>query len=661
MIAPAPQLRVGETGCPAGGAASGHVLALDGIRALALVAVLLYHGQVSWMPGGFLGVSVFFTLSGYLITSLVLREHATTGRIDLVAFWGRRVRRLAPAALVTLGAVVCFGVVAGISDAVLADIRAAVLYVANWWSLLAGASYAELFAEPSPTEHFWSLAIEEQFYLLFPVVAWALLRGDGRRARRRFALVLGALAAGSVAVGLVLTDANRIYLGTDTRAAELLAGALLAFVWPLDRAVVPTTARARRLGTVAGAAALVGLVVLCVRTDLLDEWLYAGGLASVSLVSVTLVAAATRPGPLADLLSWRPLVRIGAVSYGMYLFHWPIYLVVDQASTGLSSWPLLALRLAITWLAAEISYRLIEQPVRLRRMFAGAQLRPAVATAMVVVLAGTVLGPQITARPDEPTAERAGAVMPGGDDLPEVGLVSAAASGERVVADATTTTTAPPPVIAFAGDSVPALLVKDIAPMAAAEFGVGLLNLGIEACDGARGAPELRIIDGQPLDEDPACARWAQRWPALFDEHQPRALVLLLGGAAVLDRRVDGRWTDACQDDFARWYTAELDTRLDWLARTAPATTVYLATSPRAEWFTMGYPLDHQDRTTCLNALYDEVAARHPGVRRLDAETFVCPDGPDECRPLRQDGVHYRGEGAVEFGRWALQQVTAAS
>lgn len=217
----------------------GHLAPLDGIRAIAVVAVLLYHARFPWIPGGYLGVSTFFTLSGFLITSLLLREWNSTGGVSLRSFWVRRVRRLLPAAWAVLALVVAAGALGWWDHEQLRHLRGDVpwslLQVVNWHFVAADRSYSDAFAAPSPLEHYWSLAIEQQFYLLFPLVALAVLRaGPSRRpARHRvrnLALVLAVLAAGSLAVNGLLADGSvdRAYFGSDTRLAELLVGALLA-------------------------------------------------------------------------------------------------------------------------------------------------------------------------------------------------------------------------------------------------------------------------------------------------------------------------------------------------------------------------------------------------------------------------------------------------
>ena len=368
---------------------------LDGLRALAVIAVLLYHGQLRWIPGGFIGVEVFFVISGYLITALLLAEWRQRGRIDLKAFWLRRARRLLPALylllVVTLAFAVVFlpGEVAGLR----ADVLAAFGYVTNWYLIFANESYFEAVGRPSLLKHLWSLAIEEQFYLL-----WPLLLVVGLRWHRRLALV--AVLAGAAGSSLLMAalyqpdmDPTRLYYGADTRAAGLLIGAALAFVWVPGRGPAPAEmnllarTRRRRLGhagplarlrrrwgwtsplllDVAGLAALGGLVWLCLRLGEFQPFLYRGGLASVSLTTALLIMVLAHPHARlsAGLLGWGPLRWIGLRSYGIYLWHWPVFMVTrPQLDVPIDGLPLVALRLAATVVLAAISYSFVETPIR---------------------------------------------------------------------------------------------------------------------------------------------------------------------------------------------------------------------------------------------------------------------------------------------------------
>jgi len=362
--------------------------ALDALRGLAVAAVLLYHAEPLLVPGGFLGVSLFFTLSGFLITGLAVAERRRTGRVGIAAFWGRRIRRLLPASLLALLlALVVTALAVPVdqrADAVV-DIRAALANVANWRFVLEGATYADLDLAPSPVQHYWSLAIEEQFYLLFPVVALLALRWGPRG----LGVALGAVAGASVLAQVQLDDVDRIYFGTDTRAAELAAGGLLALALPH---LQPLLGR-RSLPRLADGAAGVGLLVtlaLWAGVQHTNPGLYGGGLAAIATVSGLVILGAVAGRRVPALLARRPLVALGRVSYGVYLFHFPLYLLLTEERLGLGAGPVLAARLAATLALAAASYRLLEQPIRLRRALPGRAAVAVLGAAVAVVAVVTV-------------------------------------------------------------------------------------------------------------------------------------------------------------------------------------------------------------------------------------------------------------------------------
>ncbi len=356
---------------------------LDGLRALALIAVVLYHADLSWFPGGFLGVEVFFVLSGYLITSLLLAEWNPQGRIDLKAFWLRRARRLLPAAyllvLVTLSFAVLFlpGEVANLRG----DAAAAFTYVTNWYLVLADRSYFEMIGRPPALQHLWSLAVEEQFYLL-----WPLLFAAGMLRLRRRGMLIATLAGAVVSTLLMAilfqpnVDPSRVYYGTDTRAAELLAGAALAFVWepawlrgspggPVARLIgwLSQATRAPLLLDAVGIAALGALIWFFHWFGEYQPFLYQGGFALVALTTVLLIAVVVHPRArlVPRLLSPGVMRWIGTRSYSMYLWHWPVFAVTrPQLDVSIQGIWLLALRLILTALLAEASYRWVETPFR---------------------------------------------------------------------------------------------------------------------------------------------------------------------------------------------------------------------------------------------------------------------------------------------------------
>jgi peptidoglycan/LPS O-acetylase OafA/YrhL len=342
---------------------------LDGLRALAVAAVLLYHaGLPVW--GGFLGVESFFALSGYLITSLLVAEWLATGRISLATFWMRRARRLLPALFLVLVAVLAYTAIflpeeaRGLRD----DALAATFYIMNWHLIWSGQSYFDPLTRPSLLQHVWSLAIEEQFYLLWPLLFMAGARW--LRATGLLILTLLGVVASTLLMAYLadpLGDPSRVYYGTDTRAGGLLLGAALALCWAPGRGLATQSRSMGRALDIAGGLALVGLLTSFAVLDEMSAWLYRGGFALVSLLTVVLVAAVTHPQArvLPRLLGLAPLRWVGLRSYGIYLWHWPVFMVtrpyLDVPFDGVG---LQLLRFGVVLLLAELSYRLIEMPIR---------------------------------------------------------------------------------------------------------------------------------------------------------------------------------------------------------------------------------------------------------------------------------------------------------
>jgi peptidoglycan/LPS O-acetylase OafA/YrhL len=347
---------------------------LDGLRAIAVLAVIAYHVGLGWAPGGLLGVGVFFTLSGYLITDLLLSQYQSSGRLDLVGFWRRRARRLLPALFVMLAVVA--GWVAlrqrGQLPALRGAMAAAAGYVSNWWLIAQNSSYFARFGPPSPLGHLWSLAVEEQFYLIWPWLLWFGLRCTARRSdRSRRALLMAAslvLAAASAGAMIALYhpgyDPTRVYDGTDTRAFALLIGAALAFACPSNSMSAAISARRRRLLDGAGTAGLLAVGVLIWRTTQYSPFLYRGGMVALSVATAAVVLAVASPVTrLGRVLGRQPLRWLGVRSYGIYLWHFPI-IVLTTPALGPPSLARAAVQVAASIAAAALSWRFIEEPIR---------------------------------------------------------------------------------------------------------------------------------------------------------------------------------------------------------------------------------------------------------------------------------------------------------
>ena len=479
-----------------------HLPALDGLRGLAVIGVLLFHAGFGWARGGFLGVSTFFTLSGFLITNLLVREWEARGSIRLGGFWSRRFRRLLPAATVTIaltGLVFWrLGTPEQLQDLRL-DMLASLGYVANWRFQLAGTSYSSLFAAPSPLLHFWSLAIEEQFYLFFPPIVILCMRLGGRRL---LTLLVGSATLASVTLSLLLRqDPDRVYYGTDTRASELLLGVLLALWWSARSKDGSLRSDVTRRSLPIDAVAVVAALAMFAAWSRVSEtslWLARGGFPLYALCTTAIILAGTRRGVVSAMLSNRLLRGAGLISYGLYLYHWPVFLVLDPARTGLSIWPLFALRMAVTIPLALASYRLLEMPVRRGRMFTTS--RSALSAAVVMATLTIAVAVMVTRHPPAITTAFA-----------DVEIGDTVTYGQSHVEDQEPAPGAPRNVLIL-GDSG----MVDVQPPLEAAFhaaGVGHIELGA--------GPGFGL--SQPVS-------WRQDWRAAVDEVDPQLVVIMLGG-----------------------------------------------------------------------------------------------------------------------------------
>jgi peptidoglycan/LPS O-acetylase OafA/YrhL len=344
-----------------------YIPAIDGLRALAVVAVLLYHADVTWMPGGFVGVDIFFVISGYLITGLLLGEWERTNRLDLHAFWLRRAYRLVPA-MIALLVVTLIGVALFLPDEVArtrAGALAGLLYISNWHLIFHNQSYFDLTDRPPLLRHLWSLAVEGQMYILWPLLlSWLLPHG---RRLALFAAIVGALSSAALIAILFQPDVDpsHVYYGTDTRAFGLLAGAILA--------LAPRRMRAARSASgpldLLAIGAIAALIYASATLDEFQPLTYQLGLAAVVTFSALLLGSVVsgRARFTEWLLSLAPLRWLGLRSYSIYLWHWPIYAVTrPQLDLQYDAVTVLAIRFVATLICAELSYRLIERPIRRR-------------------------------------------------------------------------------------------------------------------------------------------------------------------------------------------------------------------------------------------------------------------------------------------------------
>ncbi|HEC2158625.1 acyltransferase family protein [Staphylococcus delphini] len=342
---------------------------LDGIRAVAVIAIIIYHLNPQWLSGGFLGVDTFFVISGYLITSLLLTEYHNTGKIELTSFWLRRVKRLIPAVLFLVMGVLVLTLIFMPTEIqkVRADSIAAIFYVSNWWYIMQNVDYFEQFAV-QPLKHLWSLAIEEQFYLVFPIVLLSLLSFIRRLKSIRIIFLILLVISMITMMVLYVPNENvaRVYFGTDTRIQTLLMGVLLALVWPPFQLKAKVNRKMRMMIDTAG---VVGLAILFICFKFVSETnsiLYYGGFFLISAVTLLVIASSVHPsGYFAKFLGNKVFTFIGSRSYSLYLWHYPIIVLIHHQFVQGQIPPLVyVVEILLMVLMAEFSYKFIEQPFR---------------------------------------------------------------------------------------------------------------------------------------------------------------------------------------------------------------------------------------------------------------------------------------------------------
>lgn len=490
----------------------GYRPALDGLRAVAVIAVLFFHARFSWAKGGFLGVSTFFTLSGFLITTLLISEHHRSGGISLRSFWTRRFRRLLPAAWMTLAGVVGASAFGVWNDdqmrALRGDVPSAFLQLINWHFVAGGRSYGDQFAAPSPLEHFWSLAIEEQFYVVFPLVALLALRwAKGRRwplaAAMGVMAVMSAIVSGLTAGG----STGRAYFGTDTRLMELCIGVILATV--LSGRFTAVTQRARSWLVLPGLFAVVVTGWSWTHFTVESRSLYPWGLLMTAACSAALITAALQPGLISSALSVAPMRWIGRLSYGIYLIHWPVFLWLTPTRTDLGAWPLFVLRMAVTLVLAMASNRLVEDPIRRRRRLTG-PIRGAVVPGFI----GAVLIVLVLTTADLPAVRE---------------LDRASATGPIAAA-------APPPTrVLIVGDRLAASLGAGLANVDASTF---VVKVGADPDCGVVTGGFVQLPDGTVEFDSARCRSVRAHQQATEAAFRPDVVLVWSGMRDVANRRL---------------------------------------------------------------------------------------------------------------------------
>ncbi len=625
-----------------------HLPALDGLRGIAVLGVVLFHADIG-LKGGYLGVDLFFVLSGFLITSILLAEVEKTSKIDLPRFWIRRARRLFPALLSLMPAVALYAWFVAKPDE-LAGIRSGALatlaYVANWQQIFSDKSYWDLFAAPSPLEHTWSLAIEEQFYVVWPFLAWVGLV-TLRLRRRGFFFVVAGLFVASVVTSLVFLlhrhATDRIYFGTDTRSAAILMGAGLACIMGPEGIVPEKSVRALDVG---GAFSIAVLAWAWLKLDGQDPNLYRGGFWITELLSLILIACgvAGKQSIIGRALGFRPLAYVGTISYGVYLWHWPIDCVITPERIHLGKWALSAIRIALTFAIAVPSHRFFEAPIRAR----GLGVRYPALVAIAAFAASALLVVRATrARP-----------MPPRPPLAPLG------PGEFPGPFSVETNVLPPPSvlrpgtlrILVLGDSVSQKLGLALR-YRQEEANAFVAERGVGNCSIMESLTVTRFDPNQHPDRAHGCAA---SWVEDVAEVKPDVTFIVLGGGYFATMFVAGKEETSCDAGWADAYRGRLIQLIDEMGPNAGRVMLMMVPYPMGRWRYEGIPA----RVDCFNKILDDVAGAR-FLPQIDVRKHVCPT--PECNllsdgePIRPDGLHPDGVGAEELARWTLQEIRAAA
>ena len=621
------------------------IVSLDGMRAIGVLLIMGFHFEVGWLSGGFVGVDLFYVLSGFLITGLLVGEYRKRGSIKLSAFWLRRARRLLPALLIVL-VVVTLLVRYESAPGLYPDFRMSALsslfYFSNWWQIAASGNYFVATAPASPLTHTWSLAVEEQFYLVWPLVVLAVMHLSRNVLRGvRVLLVLSVCGAAASATEMAVrytpaANTTRIYFGTDTHAQSVLVGAALACLLtlvqmrrgaegmaPAARNRVPRLA----LGAL-GVAGLAGTLVLAYRLDGTGAFTYEGGilLSALSAAAILVAAVCVPGGALARALALRPLVWIGTVSYGAYLWHYPVFAFIDPAVTGLTGFWLLALRFLATFSVAAASYYLVERPIMVgtfwRSLRALGPATAAMAATVVVIVAGTV--------------------------------APAAAAPAQVHRYQAVTVATRPPLVVVLGDSTAETL--GVALSATAPPGTRVVNRALFGCGLAIGSWASNNPPKPELAMFPACNEAtppAEQWPArdaiAVEGTAPGDLVLFVAGNwECQDIEQQGRWTNITQPTFQREELAQM--RRVVRIGTAHGAHFDFTTMPAmaggAAFGEPPFPEDSPARRMIYDRLIEKVAKEFPNnVSIIDLGGILSPGGRfteylDGVQVRTPDGVH---------------------
>jgi len=684
-----------------------HVPSFDGLRGVAVAAVVVYHLWPHALPGGFIGVDVFFVLSGFLLTSLLVREVDATGGIRLGRFFVRRTRRLLPAMLMMTTAVAVYALTW--ADAVEFErLRrhglATLLYAVNWVFLSDGTTYTDVVAGESPLRHVWSLSIEEQFYLVLALAVAIVAAKSPSTASSRRRVIGGAIVFGLISAALMIlssvagSSVSRLYFGSDTRAQALLVGAALGAT--LRGSPVAASRRVSCATVVSGGV----LVVVAVIASETATWMYRGGFTITALAAGMLIVGGPATPWIVRRLEWRPLRLLGNISYGVYLWHWPLLIIFNESRLGIDGFAHRLIILAMTLTISTLSYRLVEQPIRtgaIDRRWGNRSLMFAPTATMAaagLLIVATIGPPSLGA--DAGDVDAAGSPLKIGAEIefaepsqasqpttPQLSIPTTIATpsttipaeAPATISSSTTTTSTtvvervPGPIrVAALGDSVMHTMIggRLLSGLQAAPWDpadsvfdperIEVRSIARAACSLLPGDVALQSLDGEyrTLSMSSACGDWqGDLDDAVINDAGDADVVMVLLSNDLEDRLIDGSIVPFGSFDHTVLFFDLLDHIRDNIAGTP---LVLVAPAPR---MIVGTTDAKSEREKQLVQLFYSYTKTRAGVHVIDIGAVLCPD--DDCaHPLghfkpawRFDGLHFSESGAIWMANWLTPQL----
>ncbi len=672
-----------------------YVPALDGFRGLGVAFVVLFH--VGVLKGGWLGVDLFFVLSGFLITRLLVTERATTGRISLRNFWARRARRLLPALIMAMAGVTLYAWWYPEKTLLPTDLPrqmlGALFYFSNWLQLATSGGYWDRFSTPSPMKHLWSLSIEEQFYMLFPLVMLVVFAVVRRRAR--IAWILGAMAVASWATGLILlatgSGFERVYLGTDTRVGAVLCGCTLGYLACSPAHRISMTKVARVLSVPAMIGVVVAMVVVAGDTNWPTvEWLLMPAFELAVVVLLIVAIDVERPSITNAVATLPPLRWLGTISYGLYLWHFPICLAFDRAMRHSSRWLVVPVEIAASIVVAAASYRFVEEPIRRQRVHLP-RLVPIIAVGAILALSFFSLDQSsavasahradvergafdnVVAAPDDGAATGAATddtsttvvgIDPVTTTAPASSSSSTSSSAPGSTVPVVTTPTVRPtipltaptgrsPRVLLIGDSVALFLnralqadQKKLGVIASGTGGPGCGVGGVAQIAGASPIPKPALVK--------SCKKWHDGFADLVQKAKPDVVLLAFGAIQRYTMRLGGVDYQPCDRQYGDWYEDLMSKEIALLNRTGAPVAVMPMSYSR-----FGGTATTDDSIDCINAATARAVDRQLAGFILPIDKWTCPTRStckDEVNGvvLRPDGLHFEGAGASVAMRWVI-------